>query len=190
MNQVTPSAQIISRVKCWLEKLVIGEGLCPFARQPYNAGAVRFVVTNARDEAALLEALLSELLYLRNTPMEESETSLLILPYMLADFLDYNDFLDLVDGLLEQEQMLGEFQVASMHPDYQFADTDFDDAQNYTNRSPYPILHLIREESLERVLAAFPNPEMIPERNIRHMQQLGIEHISSLLAECVGRNKT
>lgn len=185
MNQLTSPAQIISRVKCWLETLVIGEGLCPFARQPYQLGRVRFVVSSARDEEALLEDVLTELLYLRKTPMQESETSLLILPEMLEDFLDYNDFLDLIDGLLAQEQMDGEFQIATMHPDYQFADTDFEDAQNYTNRSPYPILHLLREQSLNLALESFAEPEQIPQRNIRHMHRLGSVAIQQMLSQCM-----
>jgi len=185
MNHIIPSADVIEQSRCWLEKLVIGEGLCPFARQPYEAGRVRFVVSSAENDEALLEDLLAELLYLQKTPLQEAETSLLILPYMLQDFLDYNDFLDLVDALLEQQQMEGEFQIATMHPDYQFVDTDFNDAQNYTNRSPYPLLHLIREESLTRVLQQFPNPEQIPERNIRHMQALGTATLQQLLSPCI-----
>ncbi|MDH5360617.1 MAG: DUF1415 domain-containing protein [Gammaproteobacteria bacterium] len=187
MNQIIPPADVIQQTRCWLETLVIGEGLCPFARQPYEAGRVRFVVSSARNDEALLEDLLAELSYLQKTPLQEVETSLLILPYMLQDFLDYNDFLDLVDALLEQQQMEGEFQIATMHPYYQFAETEFDDAQNYTNRSPFPLLHLIREESLTRVLQQFPNPEQIPERNIRHMQALGTAALQQLLSPCIKR---
>ena len=189
MNQMTTSAQIIEQVSCWLETLVIGEGLCPFARQPYQAGRIRFVVSRAEDEETLLIELLRELLYLRETPREEAETSLLILPQMLQDFLDYNDFLDPVDALLEQEQMGGEFQIATMHPNYQFADTDFDDAQNYSNRSPYPILHLLREESLSHALEQFPHPEQIPERNIRHMQSLGSAALQQMLSQCMAKER-
>lgn len=184
MKQTPPRTSIIKQVKCWLEKLVIGENLCPFARQPYDAGRIRFVISQAEEIETLLTDVLAELLYLRETPLEEAETSLLILPQMLEDFLDYNDVLDLVDALLQQQQMEGEFQVASMHPDYQFTETEFDDAQNFSNRSPYPILHLIREESLSRALEQFPNPEQIPERNIRHMQALGSTTLQKLLSQC------
>lgn len=184
MKQTLPTTSIIKQVKCWLEKLVIGENLCPFARQPYDAGRIRFVISQTEEIETLLTDVLAELLYLRETPLEEAETSLLILPQMLEDFLDYNDFLDLVDALLQQQEMEGEFQVASMHPDYQFAETEFDDAQNFTNRSPYPILHLIREESLSRALEQFPNPEQIPERNIHHMQALGSTALQKLLSQC------
>ncbi|MDH5182932.1 MAG: DUF1415 domain-containing protein [Gammaproteobacteria bacterium] len=187
MNQITVSAHVIEKVKCWLEILVIGEGLCPFAHQPYQSGRIRFLVSSAQDEETLLTDVLAELLFLRETPLVDAETSLLILPQMLQDFLDYNDFLDLVDALLQQEQMEGEFQIASMHPDYQFADTDFDDAQNYTNRSPYPILHLLREESLNIALQQYPHPEQIPERNIRHMQKLGAVALETLISPCMAK---
>lgn len=187
MNQITVSAHVIEKVKCWLETLVIGEGLCPFAHQPYQSGRIRFLVSSAQDEETLLTDVLAELLLLRETPLEDAETSLLILPQMLQDFLDYNDFLDLVDALLQQEQMEGEFQIASMHPDYQFADTEFEDAQNYTNRSPYPILHLLREESLSLVLEQLPHPEQIPERNIRHMQSLGSAVLQQMLSHCMAK---
>lgn len=189
MNQITSPDRVIEQVRCWLETLVIGEGLCPFARKPYESGSIRFVVSRAVDEESLLSDVLTELLYLQQTPLQEAETSLLILPDMLQDFLDYNDFLDLLDALLEQQHMEGEFQVASMHPHYQFAGTDKEDAQNYTNRSPYPVLHLIREQSLERALATFPQPEMIPARNIRHMQELGVAALERLLANCMHKER-
>ena len=185
MTDSSTNIAIIEQVQCWLERLVIGEGLCPFAREPFDAGRIRFVISRAEDEESLLTDVLQELMYLRQTPWQEAETSLLILPQMLADFYDYNDFLDLLDALLEQEQMEGEFQIATMHPNYQFADTDYSDAQNYTNRSPYPILHLIREESLTRALAMFPHPERIPERNIQHMEKLGVPALERLLLACM-----
>lgn len=177
--------EITESVECWLQRLVIGEGLCPFAGEPYTTGRIRFVVSRAQDEETLLTDVLQELLTLRQTPWQQAETSLLILPQILADFYAYNDFLDLLDALLEQEQMEGEFQIATMHPNYQFADTDYADAQNYTNRSPYPILHLLREESLSRALAQFPHPERIPERNILHTQRLGVDTLQRLLQSCM-----
>jgi len=179
------AATVIARTRCWIERVVVELNLCPFARKPFMGGQVRYVVSEAKQTAILLEDLHKELEYLRHTDAAEVETTVLILPYVLNDFLDYNDFLGVVDALIDEEGYQGEFQVASFHPDYQFGGTHVDDAENYTNRSPYPALHLIREASIGRAVAVFPQPEEIPERNIRTMEKMGAERMREILDECM-----
>lgn len=178
------AADIEAQTRCWLEQRVLKDNLCPFAHQPYQQHRIRFIVTDSARPEYLLEDLLSELQHLRDTPVSELETTLLIHPGVLEDFNDYNNFLDLADKLLVQEGFEGEFQIASFHPDYQFADTAADDAENYTNRSPWPMLHLLREASLEKAIAAHPDVAAIPQRNIAHMQTLGAETLAADLANC------
>ncbi len=164
--------QIISDVRQWLDDVVIGLNLCPFAAKPRAEDRVRICVSHATTDEALLDDMQAELERISDTPANELETTVLAIPDMLADFEDYNQFLDLVDLWLQQFGWEGEIQVASFHPDYQFADTEPDDAGNLTNRSPWPLLHMIREESLEHALDHFPDPEGIPERNVLRMAQL------------------
>ncbi len=184
MHQPNPDT-IIARTRCWIERVVIEFNLCPFARKPYKGDQVRYVVSEASDPETLLADLQHELEYLRSTDPELVETTVLIHPWVLQDFLDYNDFLDVVDALLEQGGYEEEFQVASLHPHYQFAGTLPDDAENYTNRSPYPILHLLRVEGVARAISGYPRPEAIPERNIEQMNSLGAERLRVILAECM-----
>ncbi len=165
--------QIIAATERWLDKAVIGLNLCPFAKAVQVKKQVRFVVSPATSPEVLLETLMDELQRLSDTPADEIDTTLLIHPFVLTDFLDYNEFLDVADAAVEDMQLDGELQVASFHPDYQFADTDVNDIGNYTNRSPYPILHLLREESIERAVAAFPEAADIFEKNIETMSKLG-----------------
>ncbi len=141
-------------------------------------------MTDSARPEFLLEDLLHELQHLRAQPVESLETTLLIHPGTLENFQDYNDFLDLVDELLAQEGFEGEFQIASFHPDYQFADTQFEDAENYTNRSPWPMLHILREASLEAAIAAHSDVNGIPERNIALMETLGAEALQTGLEQC------
>lgn len=177
-------ADIEAQMREWLAQVVVGLNLCPFARRPFEAGQVRFAVSDAEDEEALLGDLLAELSWLDAQERAQTETTLLVVPRMLADFLDYNDFLSLVDVLLERFSWEGRFQIASFHPDYQFAGTEPDDAENYTNRAPWPVLQLLREDSLEQMLAAYPTPERIPERNIETMNRLGRPAMEALLEKC------
>lgn len=170
-------------VRRWLERAVIGLNLCPFAKAVYVKQQVRIVVSDASTERALLEQLGEELALLRDTPAEATDTTLLVHPLVLGDFLDYNDFLDDADALVEAMDLDGVLQVASFHPDYRFADTDADDPGNLTNRAPYPILHLLREDSVERAVAAYPQPDAIIERNIETMRELGVEGFRTLLSE-------
>ncbi len=179
------NATYIAQTRCWLENVVLKHNLCPFAHKPFKGGQIRYVVTDSARPEFLLEDLQQELERLRAMPVEEVETTLLIHPNTLVDFLDYNDFLDIVDVLLVDGGYEGEFQVASFHPDYQFADTLAEDAENYTNRSPWPMLHLIREDSLEKAIASYPDVDAIPERNIDTMNKLGSKHHKAVLEKCL-----
>lgn len=173
--------RVDAEIRRWLERAVIGLNLCPFAKSVYLKAQVRIVVSDASTERALLEQLGEELALLRDTPPEQVDTTLLVHPQVLGDFLDYNDFLDDADALVEAMDLAGELQVASFHPDYRFADTDPDDAGNLTNRAPYPVLHLLREASIDRAVAAYPQPDAIIERNIATMQDLGHDGFRRLL---------
>ena len=164
---------IIAATQRWLEKAVIGLNLCPFAKAVHVKKQVRYVVSSATTPEALLEQLMDELQYLSDSDPEQVDTTLLIHPFVMTDFLDYNEFLDVADAAVEDMQLDGELQVASFHPDYQFADTDQNDISNYTNRAPYPILQLLREESIERAVDAFPDAADIFEKNIETMRALG-----------------
>lgn len=167
----------------WLERAVIGLNLCPFAKAVYVKQQVRFVLSDAELPEDLLEELAEELLRLRDTPTDEIDTTLLVHPRVLTDFLDYNDFLDRVDALIEALDLEGELQVASFHPDYRFADSEADDPGNCTNRAPYPTLHLLREASLDKAVAAYPDADVIVERNLDTMAKLGLDGFNKLLAE-------
>ncbi|GGK14621.1 DUF1415 domain-containing protein [Luteimonas terricola] len=157
----------------WLERAVIGLNLCPFAKAVVAKGQVRMVLSEARDETALLEQLGEELLRLRDTPAADIDTTLIVHPQVLGDFLDYNDFLESADALVGELELEGVLQVASFHPQYQFADSHPDDIANSTNRSPWPTLHLLREDSVSRAVEAFPDPDSIVERNIATLENLG-----------------
>ena len=158
----------------WLERAVIGLNLCPFAKAPHVKGQIHYAVSEAKGLEGLRDELIEELQALAALSAEERETVLLIVPHMLRDFLDFNDFLDEADGVLQELDLEGEFQVASFHPDFQFAGTEPDDITNYTNRSPYPTLHLLREASIERAVQAFPEAETIYEANMATLQKLGL----------------
>ena len=172
----------IAITRRWLERAVIGLNLCPFAKAVYAKEQVRFVLSDATTPEALLAELGEELLRLRDTPAEQVDTTLLIHPQVLGDFLDYNDFLDDADALVEELALDGVLQVASFHPDYQFAGSAPDDVENFTNRAPYPILHLLREDSVARAVAAFPDPDAIVERNIETLRGVGIDGWKKLLS--------
>lgn len=171
----TPGTDPISTTREWVDKAVIGLNLCPFAKAVQAKGQVRYVLSEATDMAALAAELVKELQHLAATDPEQTDTTLIIHPQVLNDFLDFNDFLELADELLEQLGLEGTLQVASFHPRYQFAGTDPQDITNYTNRSPYPTLHLLREESIDRAVEAFPDAEEIYERNMQTLQQLGLD---------------
>jgi hypothetical protein len=163
----------VAETRAWVEQAVIGLNLCPFAKAAQVKGLVRYVVSGAADAHALRADLVEELQLLAGSPEHRIETTLLIHPDTLNDFMDYNDFLDVADGVLEQLDLEGVLQVASFHPDYRFAGSAEDDPGNATNRSPYPTLHLLREASIERAVEAFPEAETIFEANIATLDRLG-----------------
>jgi hypothetical protein len=181
------SEAIAHVVRRWVEDLVVGLNLCPFAGRELVRNRVRFFVTEAATEEQLLAALATELALLNDDAA--IETTLLIHPNVLQDFFDYNQFLDSADRLLLQTELEGVYQVASFHPDYQFAGTAADDAENFTNRSPYPLLHILREASLALSIADYPDVEQIPVQNIAQMKNLGREKLQQLIRGCSVGNK-
>lgn len=179
MNQ----QEIIANTQHWLEKAVIGLNLCPFAKAVVVKQQVRYVVSEATEPAQLLEELQRELEHLAEANPEKLDTTLLIHPAVLQDFYDFNDFLDVADALLEDLELDGILQIASFHPDYQFADSMPDDIENYSNRAPYPCLHLLREDSIERAVEAVPDAANIYERNMQTLRELGLEGWQKLMSE-------
>jgi hypothetical protein len=176
----------IALTRRWLERVVIGLNLCPFAKAVYARQQVRFVLSDATTPETLLEALVAELEWLRDADPQETDTTLLIHPQVLTDFLEYNDFLDVVDAAITDLELDGEIQVASFHPDYRFADSFEDAIENCTNRSPFPMLHLLREASVERAVDAFPDADAIVDRNMATLRRLGMEGWRRLLATSPG----
>ncbi len=170
MNRST--VEIAEQVNQWLNDVVIGLNLCPFAAKPQRNKQIKIYVSEASQEEALLEDILTQLMELDSTTAEELETTLVVVPNMLSDFYDYNLFIDWVEALIRQQNWEGVFQLATFHPDYCFGDTEPEDDENLTNRSPYPVFHLIREESMEKVLKHYPNPEAIPDTNIARVESL------------------
>ncbi len=164
---------IIHDTRRWLEKAVIGLNLCPFAKGVHVKGQIRWRVSDAATPEALAHDLAEELAFLRDADPDEVDTTLLMHPGVLQDFLDYNDFLDVADAVLADMDLEGVLQIASFHPRYQFAGTQADDVGNLSNRSPHPTLHLIREASLDRAVEAFPEADAIYEENIRTLERLG-----------------
>jgi hypothetical protein len=178
VNTELPASEVeavLAGTRAWLERAVIGLELCPFAKAVYVGDRIRFAVSAARNEDALLEDLTRELSALHSTPEQRCETTLLIHPRVLADFMEYNAFLAVADRKVDLLGLRGEIQIASFHPRYQFAGTTPDDIGNYTNRSPYPMLHLLREASIERAVAAMPDAAAIYERNIETLRRLGVD---------------
>ncbi|MEZ5463298.1 DUF1415 domain-containing protein [Dokdonella sp.] len=163
----------IASIRQWIERAVIGLNLCPFARAPHVSQRIRYRVSQAVDTEALLDDLCSELQSLRAADASDCETTLLIIPHVLADFLDFNDFLDEADAAIEVLGLEGEIQVASFHPHYQFAGTSADDIENFSNRSPHPVLHLLREASIEKAVDAMADSEEIYRRNMATLRTLG-----------------
>lgn len=166
-------AAVVAATVAWLEAAVIGLDLCPFAGAVHAEKRIRYAVTAAETPEALLEALMAELRTLAAADPGEIETTLLIHPRVFGDFLDYNDFLDVADAALDELSLAGEIQIASFHPRYQFAGTAPEDIGNFSNRSPYPMLHLLREASVERAIAAHPDTAQIPEKNLETLRRLG-----------------
>jgi uncharacterized protein len=185
MNASTSTEQkvVIARTVVWLERAVIGLNLCPFAKAEHLHGRIHYGVSDAKDGHQLMLDLGKSLELLLNQPPEKIETLLLIHPHVFEDFLDYNDFLVDAEDLLTKLDLEGVIQIASFHPQYQFEGTEQGDIENYTNRSPYPMLHLLREESLERAVESVPDTDAIFERNIDTMKKLGLKRWQELFAD-------
>ena len=158
----------------WLERAVIGLNLCPFAKGVHAKGQIHYAVSAATDAEALAQDLRRELADLAAAPAEVRDTTLLMAPDCLQDFLEFNDFLGLAEDVLEELDLDGTLQIASFHPEFQFAGTDAGDVTNCTNRAPYPTLHLLREDSIDRAVQAYPEAEAIYERNMEVLEQLGM----------------
>jgi hypothetical protein len=165
--------RVLQETQAWLEKAVVGLNLCPFAKSVMAKGQVRTVVSAARTPEALLAELVEELRFLEEADPALVDTTLIVHPHVLSDFLDFNDFLGAADAALEDLGLEGLLQIASFHPDFQFADAGPHDMGNFSNRSPYPTLHLLREDSISRAVEAFPEAEAIYERNIATLEALG-----------------
>lgn len=164
---------ILEQTRQWIERAVIGLNLCPFAKAVYVKNQVRLVVSRARHLDAFLDDLDRELELLRDTPAEQLDTTLLIHPSLFPDFLVFNDFLDVVDEVIDEHGLEGDIQVAPFHPAFQFDGTAVDDVTNLSNWAPYPTLHLLREASIDRAVASGDSAETIVERNMRTLQALG-----------------
>lgn len=175
---------IIDATRCWIETVVVKNNFCPFAGRELERDSILYSVTRATGPEACLEALVALCLRLDGEP--DSETALLICPEGFSDFEEYLDLVDLAERLCAMQGYEGVYQLASFHPGYCFAGAAVDDPANYTNRSPYPMLHLLRESGIERALQAFPDPESIPDRNIETARRIGLAGMQALLTACRG----
>jgi hypothetical protein len=177
-----PDRDPIAATRRWVKDFVIGLNLCPFAKKVFDANRIRFVATDVTSEPDLLDVLGEELRFLAAAPREKVETTILIHPKALSDFRDYNDFLATADKRLRELNLSGVIQIASFHPQYQFAGTAPDDVTNYTNRSPHPMLHLIREVSITEVAGDPAVLLGIPERNVALLREMGLKRVRHLSA--------
>jgi hypothetical protein len=185
-DDLSPDQQqrALAETRAWVDRAVIGLNLCPFAKAPQVKGQVRYVVSTAQDPAALLADLITELERLAESKADKLETTLLVHPQVLGDFANYNDFIAIAEDTVAELDLEGVLQVASFHPQYQFEGTAPDDITNATNRSPYPTLHLIREESIDRAVDAFPEAETIYEVNMATLERLGANGWAALQQQC------
>ena len=173
--------QIIDTTKLWLDRFVIGLNLCPFAKHPFRNDKIRYIVFEGSDLEKLTETWLKEANALVETTPSVLETTLIILPEVLDEFEAYLDFVEMSEFILEEVDLDGVIQIASFHPDYQFDETEPTDVENYTNRSPFPMLHLLREESVNRAIEAYPEIGDIPDNNIDTMNKLGLTRVKQML---------
>lgn len=167
----------VEQTKKWVEKIVIKHNFCPFAAKPFKQNTIRYVALHGAIESDLVDDIVNELSKLRDAKPEKIETSILVLTSCLTAFEDYNQFLDVIDAILEEMDLVGEIQVATFHPDYCFADLAPDDVRNYTNRSIYPMFHLIRENSVEAARETYPDVDQVPEKNMQLLEEMGIDAI-------------
>ena len=180
----------ITASQTWVESIVIKHNFCPFAHKPARQNLIRYTVCLSDDEQEIINVLIDELHLLRDADPKELETSILITPNCLNDFHHYNQFLDVIDVLLKQFNLEGIIQVASFHPDYQFADLDPEDVRNYTNRSPYPMFHLILEDSIEKARMSQTDTESIPQKNMNVLIANGLESAKKQLADCYKKHSS
>jgi len=182
------AARVVAETQRWVEEIVLRHNFCPFAHRPFQQERIRYAVSQASEPEGVVEALMSELLRLHDYATETDsggvETILLVTPNCLADFHDYNEFLNVVDRMIEQPDLDGVIQVASFHPEYQFADLDACDVRNYTNRSLYPMFHLILEESVAQARATHPGVHAIPQINMKLLERLGLNEARRQLHGC------
>ncbi|MEM7659423.1 MAG: DUF1415 domain-containing protein [Bacteroidota bacterium] len=180
------SSHVLQATRNWLERVVVGLTLCPFASQPLSRNQIRLAVSQASSFDQLSKELLSEMAFLLEHEPDELETSLLIIPGLLGDFEEYLDFVAWGEEQIEAIGAEGTLQIATFHPAYRFADADSEDAANFSNRSPYPMIHFLREESVAEAIAHHPDVEGIPERNVAKLRALGFAHLQALRAACLG----
>ena len=180
--------QIIETTKLWLERFVIGLNLCPFAKHPFRNEKIRYIVFEGDNLEKLTETWLKEANELAETTPSVLETTLIILPEVLDEFEEYLDFVEMAEFILAEVDLEGVIQIASFHPDYQFDETEPTDVENYTNRSPFPMLHLIREDSIMRAVEAYPEVGDIPDNNIDTMNKLGITRVKQMLDDIIRTN--
>ncbi len=169
----------------WLDNVVIGLNLCPFAKKPRTQKQIRLVISDHNSLVNVADDFATELEFLSKTPANETDTTMFVIPHLLEDFYVYLDFLESANNANHDLGFEGKFQLASFHPDYQFEDAEPEDRANYTNRAPFPIIHIIREDSMTRVLKQYPNPELIPERNIEAMDNLSDDMIKTMFPHVV-----
>lgn len=174
---MTDDAVCLNQTRSWVERFVVAHDICPFARREMERDSIRYVATSEHSFEAALLVLIEECRRLDDD--SSIETTLLVLPEGVEDFDDYLDLLGLAEALLEDQGYEGVYQLASFHPDYCFHGVEQGDPANYTNRSPWPMLHLLREAGIERALASFPHPERIPERNAALLREMGNERLSA-----------
>jgi hypothetical protein len=179
------SEAVIALTKKWIREVVVGCNFCPFASKELKRGSIYYEVIAVADLEAVLQAAALALQQLDNEP--DIETSLLILPNQFQLFDEYLELVELTEALIEKENYEGIYQVASFHPAYLFAGSNDEDPSNYTNRSPYPMLHFLREESVSRAIDSYPDIDGVPERNIRFTQEKGLLFMQQLLATCMNK---
>ena len=172
----------IEQTKNWVEKFVIGLNLCPFAKPVFVKNQIKFVLSEAKNPNELTKDFLEELTFLSGIEGDDTETTILVHPFVLQDFGHYLDYVDYANDLIYQAGLEGTFQIASFHPDYQFEDTEPNDIENYTNRSPFPMLHILREDTLEKAIETYPNVDAIPSNNIKKLKEIGLEQVHQMLA--------
>lgn len=173
---------VIHQTKCWVKTVVAGCNFCPFAKRELERESIRYSVIHENTHEACMQAVIDECVLLDCD--SAIETTLLIFPAAFEEFYDYLQLVEIAGRLLEQQGYQGTYQLASFHPEYRFADTEIDDAANFTNRSPYPMLHLIREASIEKALQQYPDAEHIPERNIEYARSKGLNTMQGMLDDC------